>query len=333
LRGLDGLDLPARLSPVMPRWLGEMLTALLCLVVAGILRLALDALAQGAAPFVLLFPATLIATVAGGWRAGALTFAVGELWAWCYEVPPRGFSFKGPAQPPELIAIALVGLVLVAVAQVFRSRVMRDADVRDAQLAERDLLLRELDHRMKNNFQTVVALISLQQQRVADPAARDALGEALARVMSISEAHGNLYAASHSVGAVDMSAYLSALCANLADALFRGGAIRLECRAETGPLDRDRAVALGLIVNELVTNAAKHAFADGAAGRVSVVFEQGPRGFRLVVEDDGRGLPPDYAKSRHGLGRGLVEAFTRQARGSLIVGQGPGARFLVELDA
>ena len=107
----------------------------------------------------------------------------------------------------------------------------------------------------------------------------------------------------------------------------------MQCTVEPGALDRDRAVAVGLIVNELVTNAAKHAFSDGAAGHINVAFGREAHGYRLVVEDDGQGLPTDYATRRHGLGRGLVEAFTRQAGGSLTVGTGPGARFEVDLAA
>ena len=92
-------------------------------------------------------------------------------------------------------------------------------------------------------------------------------------------------------------------------------------------------MAVGLIVNELVTNAAKHAFADGRRGQIRVAFGRQSDGYRLTVEDDGRGLPADFATARQGLGRGLVEAFTRQAGGSLTVGKGPGAKFEVDLAA
>ena len=329
---LRTIDLPARLTVVMPLWLGELVTALICLAGAGLLRFALDALTPGVAPFVLLFPATLIATLLGGWRPGAVTLAISELWAWYNVVPPRGLSFKGEAQPANLVAIAAAGAVMIAVAQAFRFGARREADQRQAKLAARDLMLRELDHRMKNNFQTVAGLIQMQLRRAADEPVREALREGLARVMSISEAHRNLYAG-EDVDAVDMAVYLKELCANLADALFLGELVRLECRVDAAALDRDRAVAIGLIVNELVTNAAKHAFVDGGPGQIRVVFDRQPHGYRLTVEDDGRGLPADFATRRQGLGRGLVEAFTRQAGGSLTVGEGPGARFEVELAA
>jgi two-component sensor histidine kinase len=333
LRSLSKLDLPARLAPVLPIWVGELITALVCLASAGILRFGLDALVPGVAPFVLLFPAILVATLLGGWRPGLGTLALSEFWAWYYVIAPRGLAFKGEAQPANLIAILIAGLIVVAVAQMFRAAARhQDADG-VAKLAERDLMLRELEHRMKNNFQTVASLLELQLRRSADEPSKLALREALGRVVSISNAHRNLYAAEGDVRAVDMGVYLKDLCANLAEALFLGELVRLECRAETEALDRDRAVAVGLIVNELVTNAAKHAFADGRPGEIRVAFGREGQGYRLVVEDDGRGLPADFATRRQGLGRGLVEAFTRQAGGQLTVGDGPGTRFEVELAA
>ena len=329
---LKTIDLPARLAVGMPYWLGELVTALICLACTGLLRFALDALTPGVAPFVLLFPATLVATLLGGWRPGAITFGVSEFWAWYYVIPPRGLEFKGEAQPANLIAIAVAGAVMIVVAQLFRFGARREADARQAKLAERDLMLRELEHRTRNNFQTVAGLIQMQLRRAADEPARDALRQALARVLSISDAHRNLYAGEE-VGAVDMVVYLKELCGNLAGALFLGELVGLECQVDAAALDRDRAVAVGLIVNELVTNAAKHAFADGGAGQIRVAFDRSAHGYRLTVEDDGKGLPPDFATRRQGLGRGLVEAFTRQAGGSLTVGQGPGARFEVDLAA
>src|ERR1700679_3196388 len=177
----------------MPLWLAELITALICLAATGLLRFVVDALTPGVAPFVLLFPAALVATLIGGWRTGALVFAVSELWAWYYVIPPRGLAFKGEAEPANLVVIAVAGGVMIATAQAFRFGARREADARRAELADRDLMLRELEHRMKNNFQTVASLIQLQLRRAADEPAREALRQALGRVVSISEAHRNLY--------------------------------------------------------------------------------------------------------------------------------------------
>ncbi len=333
MQRLQRIDLAGRLEPVLPIWLAELVTALLCLAAAGLIRMLLDAVIPDVAPFVILFPASLIATLAGGWRAGVVTLSVSELWAWYYVIRPRGFAWKGEAQPANLVTILVAGLIIVAVAQVFRAAARRQADERAAKLAERDLMLRELDHRMKNNFQTVAGLLQMQLRRAADAPAKAALQEALSRVESISAAHRSLYAPGEDVRLVDMGVYLGDLCSSLAEALFLGEVVRLECEAEAGPLDRDRAVAVGLIVNELVTNAAKHAFADGRPGVIRVAFTRSDVGYRLLVEDDGMGLPADFRQRRQGLGRGLVEAFTHQAGGELRIGEGPGARFEVALAA
>ena len=333
MRSLNTIDLPGRLAPVLPIWAGEAITALICLSATGVTRVALDSVMPGVAPFVLIFPACLIATLVGGWRPGLATLSISGLVAWAYVIPPRGLIWKGEAQPANLVVILVTGLIVIAAAQTFRTIAARQSTDGQAKIAERDLMLRELEHRTKNNFQTVAALIGLQLRRSPDEPSRRALREALSRVTSISRAHRNLTVAANDTQAVDMAVYLPDLCSSLAEALFLGELVRLECEADPAALERDRAVAVGLIVNELVTNAAKHAFADGGHGQIRVAFAREPSGYRLTVDDDGKGLPADYSTRRQGLGRGLVEAFTRQAGGSLTVGAGPGAHFEVELAA
>ncbi|MGH6955359.1 MAG: sensor histidine kinase [Caulobacteraceae bacterium] len=317
-----------------PGWVGEAMAAVLCLVGAVAIRAALDALALGVPPFILIFPLAAVVTLVGGWRAGLGASLFAEFCAWCYVIPPRGLQFKGEAQPVNLIAIAAGLVVVVTVAQAFRSASRREAKRRAAQLAERDLATRELEHRMRNNLQAIAGVIEMQLRRTVEEPARRALAEALGRVASIGDAHESLYAVGEGLGPVDMAAYLKELCGNLASALMLGEMVRLECRVEPGALTRERAVAVGLIVNELVTNAVKHAFAGGRRGQIRVAFARAPGGYRLTVEDDGSGLPPDFETRPHGLGRGLVEAFARQAGGELSVKDGaPGARFEVDLAA
>ncbi|HYG26415.1 MAG TPA: sensor histidine kinase, partial [Caulobacteraceae bacterium] len=216
------------------------------------------------------------------------------------------------------------------IAHIFRLSALRAARERAAKIEERELMFRELNHRVMNNFSMVASLLQMQASRSTDQAAKDALSSALSRVMSISQAHRNLYASAGDMGRVDMSAYLDELSRNLAEALFLGDIVALECEAHPAYMDRDRAVAIGLVVNELVTNAAKHAFTDGAGGAIRVTLEPSETGWRLTVADDGKGLPADFQKTR-GLGRGLVEAFARQAGGTLSVHSGAGATFVLDL--
>jgi two-component sensor histidine kinase len=329
---LSELDVPERLSAVLPRWASEILTALVVSIVAGLVRLAADTVFPGLAPFALLFPAGLVAALLAGWRAGALSFFGGELYAWYFIYPPAGFAVQTASQAGNLVVIALSGALMLFVAQTFRDSAKLAAAERAAKLEERDLLLSELNHRMKNNFQMVASLLELQRGRAKGEAEKEALGQALNRVMGIAQAHRNLYVSGEDVSSIDVGAYLTDLCGHLADALFMGRMVRLDCKAEPASMERDRAVALGLIVNELVTNAAKHAFEEGVGGVISVTFAPTATGWRLSVEDDGKGLPADFAKSKRGLGRGLIDGFARQARGVLTIEQSAGAAFVLDME-
>lgn len=295
----------------------------------GVLRLAIDAFIPGVAPFALLFPAVLVATLLAGWRCGLLTLGVIHLYAWYYLMPPDGFAVS-PRDLQSLGLVFVAGLLTVLAAQGFRSASRAQVAEQTAKVAERDLLLRELDHRMRNNFQMVGALLTLQRGRATDPAAQAALGDAIARVHSIADAHRSLYATGDA-STVDMGQYLTDLCRNLSEALALSELVRLECTVSPAPMSRDRAV--GLIVNELVTNAVKHAFDAGAEGTIRVDFARTDHGYELLVADNGRGMPPEPARpqGRKGLGQGLVEAFARQARGTLRRGSGPGASFVLDL--
>ena len=328
---LSELDVPARLAPVMPVWVAEVLTALVVSVGAGVLRLLADLMIPGLAPFALLFPAGLIAALLAGWRAGALSFYGGLLYAWYFIYPPAGFAVENISQAGNLAVIALSGALILVIAQTFRDSASQAAAERAAKLEERELLLSELNHRMKNNFQMVASLLQLQANRAKTEPEKAALAEALNRVMGIAQAHRNLYAAGDGVSSIDVGAYLTDLCGHLAEALFVGRMIRLDCHAEPAPMGRDRAVAVGLIVNELVTNAAKHAFDEGVGGTIAVTLAATEGGWRLTVRDDGKGLPGDYARSKRGLGRGLIDGFSRQAGGTLTVETGPGAAFTLEM--
>lgn len=205
-------------------------------------------------------------------------------------------------------------------------------DITDRREAEdiRVLLLGELNHRVKNDFQIVSGLLDLQAHRVEDPAARAELEKAQRRVAGIARAHQNLYAdASRSV--VEMDHYLSSICRDLEDGLFTDAPAALTWRIDPCRLGRDRAVAVGLIVNELVTNAVKHALRPDRSGAVQVTLEMVENCVQLTVCDDGPGLPDDYGESK-GLGRNLINAFAKQAGGGIEILEGPGARIHLKLE-
>lgn len=331
-------DLLDRLAPNgRGTWIVQLGLGLLATSLAIGLRAAIDSIAPAAGPFVLGFPAILIATLFGRWQAGLLTGVLTLLYSWYFVLPVRySLLLKSPDETARLALAAINYLAVIVIAELFRRAVRRASDERDREIAERDLFLEEFDHRVKNNFTLVAALLDMQRRRARDAETQAALSSALARVDSIARAHRHLYrgaAASH--GAVDMAVYLEELSAALADALFLRGAITLDCACDHGAIPRDRAVSIGLIVNELVTNAAKHAFAGRESGRIEVRFEATPQGWKLVVRDDGVGMSADARPRKDGgLGQKLIDGFVRQARGTATTETGPGGTVVtVALDA
>ena len=169
----------------------------------------------------------------------------------------------------------------------------------------------------------------LQMQARAKPAARDDLLKAADRVQSIAEAQDAIYA--RGLGdTVAIGAYLATLCQRLSAALLDPDRIRLRTQAPPTTVRAELAVCLGMIVNELVTNAARHAFPHPARGEIRVSVTVAEDRLSLTVEDTGIGLPDDF-EARAGVGMKLVRTMTRQSRGSLEVGQGPGARFEIRV--
>ena len=320
------LDLPDRLSPTLPRWVTELGVGLLCATSAILLRASFDALSTGGAPFAFVYPAAILATLFARWRAGAVTSIVSIVYAWFYSYPAQG-SFRITAPNGGVtIAIIVIGAILtVAIAETFRRVARAATEERDRQIADKDLLLAEFDHRMKNNFQIVASILDIQRHRM-EGEAKEALGVALHRVESIGRAHRHLYRGDGQQGTVQMREYIGDLCDALADALLLRGGISLHCSCDEAFVPRDRAVSIGLVVNELVTNAAKHAFSGRSGGTITVAFRNEPTGWTLIVSDDGVGISPREPTptgADHGLGSRLIPAFARQAGGTITTESGP----------
>lgn len=321
--GLGDLNLRERLAPDVPAWATEWICAIACAALAGLLR-ALIALATPAPPYVFLFPMVLLATLLAGWRSGIYCLTLILLGIWYAVLVPVRFGPLSSGEEVALVLNALSGLAVIAVAQAFRTSYRVAEAERAAKLEVRDLLLRELNHRVKNNFQMVESLLDMQRRRASAAATEQALADALRRVHSMAQAHANLYSPDEAGEAIDLGAYLGDLCENLSDSLLLMGDVRLDSWLSSCPCDRDRAVAVGLVVNELVTNAAKYAFPDGRSGRILVSLKQIEIGCELTVADNGVGMPPDAEITGRGLGRKLVEGFARQTGGILTRGDGPG---------
>jgi predicted ATPase/two-component sensor histidine kinase/GAF domain-containing protein len=204
-----------------------------------------------------------------------------------------------------------------------------------ASLEEKDALLKEVHHRVKNNLQLISSLLSLQAARIADPQVAELFAESRNRVRSMALVHENLYRAGN-FARVPMRTHIQNLAAHLIRAYdLQGQKIGLSTEIDDIELDLDRAVSTGLIINELISNALKHAFPAGRPGQVRV-------GLKLVdgkqclleVSDDGIGLSTDFEVERAaGLGLQLVHDLTRQLQGTIAVQRGSGTRFAIAFGA
>ncbi len=321
------LDLPARLAPAVPPVATQIGFGLLCAAAVVLVRGAVDLMAPAAGPYALGYLAVMVATLFARWPSGAITAVVTIFYSWYFVLPVfTSFQFQNPLDGPRTLVNALAYAAIVVIAELFRRAVRRAVAERDREVAERDLFLEEFDHRVKNNFALVASLLDLQRRRAADPATAEALSRAQTRIESIARAHRHLYRGGGGIDTVDMNVYLRELCSALSEALFLRATITLGCEADHVPMPRDRAVSIGLVVNELVTNAAKHAFVGRDAGMIQVRFSRSEGGWVLQVTDNGIGIPEEMQiKGREGgLGQRLVTAFAGQAGGTLSTESGPG---------
>ena len=164
---------------------------------------------------------------------------------------------------------------------------------RDRQIMSKDATIREIHHRVKNNLQTVAALLRLQARRVGVPEARVALEESMRRVQSIALVHETLSVSIDE--SVDFDEIVDRLLGMLSDVM--GSAQRVESHREGtfGEVPAEFATALVLVLTELVQNAIEHAFPDDASGTVAVVARRQRGELEVVVRDDGVGLPDGFS--------------------------------------
>ncbi len=198
-------------------------------------------------------------------------------------------------------------------------------------LGEKEVLLREIHHRVKNNLNTVSNLLYLQSRTIADSRITTAFQESRNRIQTMARVHELLYR-SESLAQIDMDDYLKELAADLAEAYPHRSAV-LDTSASGVKLEIDRAIPCGLIVTELVSNSLKYAFGTDSPGdRISVQLSQDGDDYRLLVADNGSGLPDGLnIEKASSLGLRLVGMLTRQLHGSFesLDSSGPGTRFSV----
>jgi PAS domain S-box-containing protein len=178
------------------------------------------------------------------------------------------------------------------------------------------MLLLELTHRVKNSLQIIAGMVSIEARSHKSGEGKAALERVSHRINALGQLYSKLSDA-NTVEAVDAATYLDELCRDLIASVHKEGgrSIVLKTNIESELLPTDRAITIGLIVNELVTNAVKFAFPDDAKGMVLVTLKRASGELRLTVADNGQGLDPGRAD--FGLGGRLVEGFAQQLGGRL----------------
>lgn len=205
---------------------------------------------------------------------------------------------------------------VIANADLARQKAKAEHELR-ASNARLEALLAEVNHRVANSLQIVSAMVRMQASALADAPARNALEDTQRRITAIAQVHRRLYSGG-AVESVDMQEYLSALVEELQDTWSSAALPRtLTLAAEAIRLPTDRAVSLGIIVTELVSNACKYAYPAGR-GEVRIALRQeGDAGFLLAVEDDGVGMSGTIAPGGTGVGTKLIRAMAQSLQGAL----------------
>jgi two-component sensor histidine kinase len=220
-------------------------------------------------------------------------------------------DWSGPHNSDHLLALLIFGLIssgLVLVAEGFHKALARA----HAYGREKDLLLEELSHRVKNKFAIISSVIAMQA-RGAAPETEEALNAVAHRVRVLSDLH-NYLQMSRGDGEVRMDEYLGGLCNDLMEAVKTIRPISHLMMVEPIALDMRTALAIGLIVNELVTNAIKHAFPNDRVGVIRVELKRKDQGIVLIVSDDGIGCK---AAAGSNLGTRLTTLLAGQLGGEI----------------
>ncbi|MEO6433659.1 MAG: histidine kinase dimerization/phosphoacceptor domain -containing protein [Sphingomicrobium sp.] len=250
------------------------------------------------------------------------------------------FRLDGKAIPVEYWAHPIIqdGELMGAICTFndITERRIADHALRNA-LAAKEALLQEVNHRVKNNLQLVMALLSLQSRQMRGSDGQLAIDDALARIAVVSAVHQQLYQSDH-YSAVDATTYLSNLVEQTLSALSSANRVKLQVAGKPGiMIDIALAVPLALIICEVATNSMKYAFPDDRSGEIILHVDRQLSGLLEVrINDDGAGLPENFSiDGQNGLGTKIITTLARQIRATArYIPANPGTIFelIVPLD-
>jgi PAS domain S-box-containing protein len=199
-------------------------------------------------------------------------------------------------------------------------------------LREKEILLREIHHRVKNNLQVVQSLLKMRARLLPEGEMREAFETTVDRVNAMALLHERLYQMPHLDG-LPLPKYLRDLFRDLfASTSLEPGQVHLRLQADEIPLQLDFGIPFGLLMNELLCNSLKHAFPEGRRGNISVTVRRVEGAVRLVVQDDGRGLPENFNPgTTASMGLKLAASLARQLGGTLDFANQDGCRVTADL--
>lgn len=202
-----------------------------------------------------------------------------------------------------------------------------------ASLAEKEILLKEIHHRVKNNLQIISSLLYLQAEQVDDPVALESFRVSRNRIASMALVHEEIYRSSD-LARIRLDNYIRDLLPKIFGQIGQGAPVAVDCRLDPVTVPIEQAVPAGLVVNELLTNAHKHAFRDNAQAHLDVTLAVRNGSVEIAVADNGPGLTEDFTVESTGtLGMQLVGNLARQLGGQVTARNDHGAVFSLTFPA
>jgi two-component sensor histidine kinase len=199
-------------------------------------------------------------------------------------------------------------------------------------LNEKEIILKEVHHRVKNNMYNIGALLNMQANAQEDPAAKSVLFDAAGRVQSMSVLYDKLYRSEFST-AVSLKEYFPDLVHEIVTIFPHRKSVKVRTQIDDIVLDAKILSILGILVNELVTNSMKYAFAGRSDGVISVTVSKKENRITIIIADNGIGIPEALTfKNTSGFGLQLVDMLAEQLGGNIRIERGGGTRFVLEFE-
>ena len=230
--------------------------------------------------------------------------------------------------------IAILAFVLFIIAMIVLRKIKRQSKelsdknkiIRET-LKEKELLVKEVHHRVKNNFQIVSSLLELQTKGIEDEKALELANQGKNRVKSMALIHQKLY--QNENGLIDFDEYIKLLIGELSSMYSSSNNVQTSIKSEDMMFDVDTAIPLGLIINEIITNSYKYAFRNDKENNLSIsIQKEKNEEYKLVIEDNGPGLTNTVdVKKAKSLGLRLVNRLVKQLHGTLKQTNNDGAKF------